>query len=109
MRQCTTMPAPAPPSTIEPDALATTLGMDDPLVVLALIAEVDSIFCDAEAPVCQRAAPPAAGCARYGPRRAGRSRQPTSRRPHKNPVRPVDPTQRSPPNGQTRRTRPPPY
>ena len=63
MTQCTTMAAPAPPSTIEPDALATTLGMDDPSVVLALIAEVDAIFCAAEAPVCQRPAPPAAGSA----------------------------------------------
>ena len=108
MTQCTTMAAPAPRSTIEPDALATTLGIDDPSVVLALIAEVDAIFCDAEAPVCRRPAPPAAGCARCGPRRAGRSCHPASLRPHKNPVRRVDPTQRSPPpNGETRRTRPP--
>ena len=106
MTQCTTMAAPAPPSTIEPDALATTLGMDDPSVVLALIAEVDAIFCDAEAPVCQRPAPPAAGCARCGPRRAGRSCPPASRRPYKEAARRVDPTQRSPPpNEETRRTR----
>src|ERR1700753_2409735 len=97
MRQCTTMPAPAPPSTIEPDALATTLGMDDPSVVLALIAEVDAIFCDTEAPVCQPPAPPVAGCARCGPRRAGRSCHPASLRPHREPVRRVYPTQRSPP------------
>src|ERR1700753_1747005 len=108
MTQCTTMAAPAPRSTIEPAALATPLGMYDPLVVLALIAEVDAIFCDAEAPVCQRPAPPAAGCARRGPRRAGRSCHPASLRPHKEPARRVDPTQRSPPpNAKTRRTRPP--
>src|SRR6202161_3502609 len=106
MAQCTTMAAPAAPSTIEPDALVTTLGMDDPSVVLALIAEVDAIFCDVEAPVCQRPAPPAAGCARCLPRRAGRSCHPASPRPHKEPARRVDPTQRSPPpNGETRRTR----
>jgi hypothetical protein len=58
MTQCTTMAAPEPPSTIEPDALATSLAVDDPSVVLALIAEVDAIFCAAQAPVCQRPAPP---------------------------------------------------
>ena len=52
MTRCTTMAAPALPSAIEQDALATTLGMDDPSVVRALIAEVDAIFCAAEAPVC---------------------------------------------------------
>ena len=105
MTQCTTMAAPAPRSTIEPDALATTLGMDDPSVVLALIAEVDAIFCAAEAPVCQRPAPPAAGCARSGPRRAGRSCHPASPRPRKEPAGRADPKQRSPPpNGETRRT-----
>src|ERR1700761_3221744 len=105
MTRCTTMAAPALPSTIEADALAATLGMDDPSVVLALIAEVDAIFCAAEAPVCQRPAPPAAGGAPSGPRRAGRSCQPASPRPHKGPARRVDPKQRSPPpNGETSRT-----
>ena len=108
MTQCTKMAALARPSTIEPDALATTLGMDDPSVLLALIAEVDAIFCDAEAPVCQRPAPPAAGRARCGPRRAGRSCHLASPRLRKGPARRVDATQRSPPpNGETRRTRPP--
>ena len=108
MTRCTTMAAPALPSAIEQDALATTLGMDDPSVVRALIAEVDAIFCAAEAPVCQRPAPPAAGCARRGPWRAGRSCHPASPRPNKVPVPRVDPTQRSPPpNGSPVETRPP--
>ncbi|BBX47222.1 hypothetical protein GCM10009641_14200 [Mycobacterium cookii] len=97
MTQCNTMAAPAPPGTIEPDALATTLGMDDPLVVLALIAEVDAIFCAAEASLCQPPAPPAAGCARCGPRRAGRALHRAARRQHRQPARRVDPMQRSPP------------
>lgn len=97
MTQNITMAAPAAPSTTEPVALATTLGID-PSVVLALIAEVDAIFCDpADTPVRQRPAPPAVGCALDGPRRAGRSwRNPSPQRGH-GPVRRVDPMQRSPP------------
>jgi hypothetical protein len=99
MTQDTTMAALAPPTTIEPVELATTLGVDDPSV--ALIAEVDAIFCaPAEVPVCQRPAPPAVGCALYGPRRAGRSCHPASPRPHSEPVRRVYPMQRSPPPGE---------
>jgi hypothetical protein len=106
MTQDTTMAAPAPPSTIEPVELATTLGVNDPSVVRALIAEVDAIFSAAEAPVCQRPAPPAVGCARYGPRRAGRSCHPAPPRPHSEPLRRVDPMQRSPPpGGKPHRTR----
>lgn len=97
MTQNIMMAAPAAPSTTEPVTLATTLGID-PSVVLALIAEVDAIFCDpADIPVCQRPAPPAVGCALVGPRRAGRSWcNPLPRRGH-GPVRRVDPMQRSPP------------
>ena len=97
MTQCTTMAAPAPASTIERDALATSLAVDDPSVVLALIAEVDTIFCDAEAPVCQRPAPPMVGCVLCGPRRAGGSCYSASPRPPREPVQRVDPMQRSPP------------
>jgi hypothetical protein len=46
---------------------------------LALIADVDAILREAiaaEAPACQRPAPPAVGCALHGPRRAGRSCNP---------------------------------
>jgi hypothetical protein len=96
MTQCTTM-APAAPSTIEPDALATSVAVDDPSVVLALIAEVDAIFCAVEAPDCQRPAPPVVGCVLCGPRRAGGSCHPASPRPPSEPVRRVDPMQRSPP------------
>jgi hypothetical protein len=102
MTQCTTMAAPEPPSTIEPDALATSLAVDNPSVVLALIAEVDAIFCAAETPACQRPAPPVVGCALRGPRRAGRSCHPVSPRPPSDSARRVDPMQRSPPpNGET--------
>jgi hypothetical protein len=97
MTQCTTMAAPEPPSTIEPDALATSLAVDDPSVVLALIAEVDAIFCAAETPVCQQPTPPVVGRALRGPRRAGRSFHPVSPRPPSEPVWRLDPMQRSPP------------
>lgn len=88
--------APAAPETITPDELAQSLGVDDPAMVIALIAEVDAIFCPAEAPRCQRPTPPAIGCALQGPRCAGRSWWPASRRPHCGPVRKMTPVQRSP-------------
>jgi hypothetical protein len=97
MMQSATMAAPAPPSTTEPDPLATSLAVDDPSVVLALIAEVDAIFCAAEAPVCQRPAPPVVGCALCGPPRAGRSCHSASTRAPSEPIRRFDPMQRSPP------------
>lgn len=89
--------APAAPDTIAPDELARSLGVDDPAMVIALIAEVDAIFCAAEAPRCQQPTPPAIGCALQGPRCAGRSWWPASRRPHCGPVRRRSPVQRSPP------------
>lgn len=92
------MAAPAPASTTEPVALATALGIEDASAVLALIAEVDAIFCaTAEVPVCRRPAPPAIGCALGEPRRAGRSSPAGSFRSHGEPVRQFDPMQRSPP------------
>lgn len=89
--------APATPGTIAPDELAQSLGIDDPAMVIALIAEVDAIFCAAEAPRCQQPTPPAIGCALQRPRCAGRSWGPRSRRPHCGPVRRMVPVQRSPP------------
>jgi len=105
MTQSTTMAAPAPPSPAELEVLAT-LDLDYATGLMALIAEVDAIFCAAEAPPCQRPAPPAVGCALRGPRHAGRSHHRTSPRRHSEPVRRVHPTQRSPPP--TRSTRPQP-
>lgn len=96
--QKTTLAAPAPPSTTEPIALATALGIEDASVVLALIAEVDAIFCaTAEVPVCRRPAPPAVGCALTEPRPAGRSSRAGASRPQGEPVRQFEPMQRSPP------------
>lgn len=89
--------APAAPGTIAPDELAQAVGVDDPAMVIALIAEVDAIFCAAEAPRCQQPTPPAIGCALQGPRCAGRSWWPATRRPHPGPVRRMTPVQRSPP------------
>lgn len=98
MMQDTAMATPAPPSTMDPVALATTLGIEDASVVLALIAEVDAIFCaPADVPVRQRPAPPAIGRAPWKPRCAGRSCHPAPARPRSEPVRRVDPMQRSPP------------
>lgn len=98
MMQETTLAAPAPPSATEPVALATALGVEDASVVLALIAEVDAIFCaTAEFPVCRRPTPPAIGCALCEPRRAGRSSRAGASRAHGEPVRQFDPMQRSPP------------
>ncbi|MEZ0050811.1 hypothetical protein ABIA30_001809 [Mycobacterium sp. MAA66] len=98
MTQRTMMAAPAPPSPAEPEVLATSLGAADPTGVIALIAEVDAIFCvPAEAPLRQRPAPPAVGCALRGPRHAGRSYHRASPRPHGEQVQRVDPMQRSPP------------
>ncbi len=94
MTQCTTMAA---PSSIEPYSLATSLTVDGPPVVLALIDEIDAIFASAApAPVSQWPAPPAVGCALCGPRRAGRS-YPHRQAAHSEPVQRIDPTQRSPP------------
>ena len=98
MTQSTMMSAPAPPSPAEPEVLATTLGADDPTGVTALIAEVDAIFCaPAEAPLCQRLAPPVVRRALRGPWHTGRSSHRASPRPHREPVRRIDPMQRSPP------------
>jgi hypothetical protein len=93
MTQCAMMASPAAPSSTE---LAESLIPDDPPVV-ALMAEVDAILCAAEAPDRQRPTPPVIGCALPGPRCAGRpcQKQATPRR-HQ-PVRRVDPLQRSPP------------
>lgn len=96
--QSTMMAAPAPLNPTEPEVLAMSLGVDDPTGVIALIAEVDAIFrAPAEAPRCQRPAPPAVGCALRGPRRAGRSSHRPVPRPPVEPVQRVDPMQRSPP------------
>lgn len=99
MMQETTLAAPTPPSATEPVALAAALGVEDASVVLALIAEVDAIFCaTAEVPVCRRPVPPAIGCPLCEPRRAGRSSGAGASRPHGEPVRQFDPMQRSPPD-----------
>jgi len=89
--------APAAPDTSAPEELAQSLGVDDPTMVIALIAEVDAIFCAAEAPCRQQPTPPAIGCALHEPRCAGRSLEYTSRRPRRGPVRCMTPVQRSPP------------
>jgi hypothetical protein len=99
--QHTLMAAPAPPNPTEPEVLAMSLGVDDPTGVIALIAEVDAIFCAADAPRCQRPAPPAVGCALRGPWRAGRSSPRPAPRPHTEPVQRIDPMQRSPPMRKT--------
>ena len=95
--QSTTMAAPAAPSPTEPELLAMSLGVDDPTGVMALIAEVDAIFCAAEAPCRRQPTPLAIGCALLGPRCAGRSLEYTCRRPRRGPVRRMTPVQRSPP------------
>jgi hypothetical protein len=100
MLQTTTLTA----SSSSPDALqlADSLGIDDASVVLALIAEVEAIFCaPAEHLVDQPPAPPATGCALREPRCAGRSFQ---QEPPLHPdalTRRVDPMQRSPPGRRT--------
>lgn len=99
--QYSTIAAPAAPDTIAPEELAQSLGMDDPAMVISLIAEVDAIFCAAEAPRCQRPTPPAIGCALLEPRCAGRSLESTGRRPRRGPARRMTPVQRSPPDAGT--------
>jgi hypothetical protein len=93
MTQCAMMGPPAAPSSTE---LAESLSLDDPSVV-ALMAEVDAILCAAEAPDRQRPTPPVIGCALREPRCAGRSCQKQATPPRNQPVRRVDPLQRSPP------------
>jgi len=95
--QYSTIAAPAAPDTIAPEELAQSLGVDDPTMVIALIAEVDAIFCAAEAPCRRQPTPPAIGCALLGPRCAGRSLEYTCRRQRRGPVRRMTPVQRSPP------------
>ena len=90
MTECAMMVAPAALSSTE---LTECL---DPSVA-ALIAEVDAILCAAEAPDRQRPTPPVIGCALRGPRCAGRSFQKQATPPRNQPVRRVDPLQRSPP------------
>jgi hypothetical protein len=89
--------APATPDTSAPEERAQSLGVDDPTMVIALIAEVDAIFCAAEAPCRQQPTPPAIGCALCRPRCAGRSLEYSCRRPRRAPVRRMTPVQRSPP------------
>lgn len=96
MTQSTMMVAPAPPSPAESE-VRDALDLGDATGLIALIAEVDAIFCVAEAPLRQRPTPPAVGCALRGPRQAGRSHHRPSPRQHSEPVRRVDPMQRSPP------------
>ncbi|SHU41720.1 Uncharacterised protein [Mycobacteroides abscessus subsp. abscessus] len=95
--QYSTIAAPATPDTSAPEELAQSLGVDDPTLVIALIAEVDAIFCAAEAPCRQQPTPPAIGCALRGPRCAGRSLEYPCRRPRRAPLRRMTPVQRSPP------------
>ena len=95
--QYSTIAAPAAPDTIAPEELAQSLGLDDPTMVIALIAEVDAIFCAAEAPCRQQPTPPAVGCALSGPRCAGRSLEYSGRRLRRAPLRRMTPVQRSPP------------
>lgn len=98
------MAAPAPPGSAESEVLAA-LDLDDATGLIALIAEVDAIFCTAEAPLRQRPTPPAVGCALRGPRQAGRSHHRPSPRQHCEPVRRVDAMQRSPPSIRSARPR----
>ena len=93
MTQCAMMASPAAPGSTE---LAESLILDD-LSVVALMAEVDAIPCAAEAPHRHRPTPPVIGCALPGPRCAGRSCQKQATPPRNQPVRRVDPLQRSPP------------
>ena len=98
MTQNTAMTAPAPPGALDAVELATSLDIEDASVVLALIAEVDAIFCaPAEHLAGQRPAPPAIGRALREPRWAGRSCRSKPPRPHGAAARRVDATQRSPP------------
>lgn len=97
MMQCSAVAAPASIGTTEPAQLAMPLVVDDPSVVMELIAEVDAILCEAVAPRRRRPAPPAVGCALCEPRRAGRSWGEVLPGRRQDQVHRVDAVQRSPP------------